>query len=198
MEFVIDYEHIFFDRFELTEDEKLAQSTDILKRCFKQEEWNPSFEKDRLFIKNCEGEREMKAKKLIKILKKEFFILITPIEDTTIEEKTDTVDSAEKYIRENYLYDTLSPGEVAAFCNVGRKELDTAFNKRFSMSVSEYIRYIRVEKTKNLLTECLAMERIASLCGFGSVRTMQRSFKSVCGKTPGEYRRGQLDSEQTK
>ncbi len=197
MKFNVDYEHIFFDRFELTDDEKYAECSDIIKRVFKEDEWSAELEKDGIVIDICDDESLIRAKKLIRLLKREFFIILSAEEKTVeIAEATDFVSEAEKYIRKNYLYESLCALEVCSKCNVGRAVLDKAFLERYSKTVSEYIKYIRVEKVKENINSCHTIEKLAQLYGFGSVKTMQRSFKAVCGKTPGEYRKGCLDIKE--
>lgn len=197
MKFNVDYEHIFFDRFEMTDEEKCDECENILKRVFKEDEWATELEKDAIIIDIFDDAKQLHAEKLIRLLKREFFIILSQeekAEEPT--QKTDFVSEAEKYIRKNYLYDTLCASEVCAQCHVKRNTLDKAFLERYSKTVSEYIKYIRVEKAKENINSCRTLEELARLYGFGSVKTMQRSFKAVCGKTPGEYRKGYLDIKE--
>lgn len=195
MKFKVDYEHIFFDRYTLTESEKKEEALKILERVLKDE----LIDTENCIVEICAdcAEKEMALIRVIKLLKKEFFLIL---EEEKIEkrEEPDMIDYAEKYIIENYLYEEFCALRVCDRCNMKRGALDDAFKKRFSKSITEYIRDLRVKKAIELIGENEKMEKIAYLCGFGSVKTMQRAFKSVCGMTPGNYRLGRLDSMGSK
>jgi transcriptional regulator GlxA family with amidase domain len=56
-------------------------------------------------------------------------------------------------------------------------------------SPAGYVEAARVEAACRLLeTTDDGMERIARLCGFGTLRTLQRSFQRLLGVAPHEYR----------
>ena len=186
MKFTVDYEHIFFDKYILSGDEKKRDAENILKRVFK--DTLVSSENGMIELTARDAEKEIEAKEKIEMLKYEFFLLLEPFYEEVHEEEPDIIEQAAKYIRQKYLYDTLCAQEVCERFNIERKALDKAFCERFSKTVSEYIKYTRVEKTIDLIKSGEKLEKVADLCGFGSLKTMQRSFKSVCGKTPGEYR----------
>lgn len=196
MKFKVDYEHIFFDRYTLCGDEKKREAENILKRVFKESLKN--IENDVIELTAGDAEKEIEIEEKIQMLKYEFFLMLEPFYEEVHEEALDTVLQAEKYIRQKYLYETLCASMVCDRFEIDRKALDKAFCERFSKTVSEYIRYIRVEKSKEHIKRGERLETVADLCGFGSVKTMQRAFKSIYGKTPGEYRCGLLDSKWTK
>ena len=186
MKFKSDYDHIFFDRYILCDIEKQREAENILKRVFKESLKN--IENNVIELTARDAEKEIEIEEKVKMLKYEFFLLLEPFCEEQPEEELDTATQAAKYIRQNYLYETLCPSQVCDRFDIDRKALDKAFEARFSKTVSEYIKYIRVEKTKEHIKNGERLEDVAALCGFGSVKTMQRAFKSVCGKTPGEYR----------
>lgn len=197
MIFKIDYEHIFFDRYSLSEEEKKAEAFGILEKLFE----GAQFDKDKCMMKvgDCCAREEKEFNRKLRLIKREFFILALLWQEPPLPVKEpDIIDVAEKYIREKYLYDYFCASYVCEYCNVTRKVLDNGFNKRFSKSVSEYIKYIRVKKAAELIGMGERMDKIAELCGFGSIKTMQRAFKTVYGKTPVEYRSGRLDSRDSK
>jgi transcriptional regulator GlxA family with amidase domain len=71
---------------------------------------------------------------------------------------------------------------VPAFSRVFRQATGTSF--------LAYLRGIRVEHAQKLLrTTPLSVEQIAQACGFQSPHHLIRSFKTVTGQTPTEYRR---------
>lgn len=197
MVFKIDFEHIFFDRYVLSQKEKKNEAFKIIERLFK----NAKLDKDgcRMEIYTSDAREEIEFNKKQRLMEREFFVLLSlqqEIEEAA--EAPDIIAVAEKYIRENYLYEALCPSRVCEKCGISRKVLDTGFNKRFSKSVSEYIKHIRVTKAVELIKSGEKMENVAYLCGFGSIKTMQRAFKSVYGKTPNEFRGGRLDTKDSK
>lgn len=195
MKFKVDYEHIFFDRYTLTEEEKHNETVKILAGVFKTAEI-----KDLTIEINADDayeEREVNSK--LWMLKREFFLILKPYEEPCgVKPAVDMKEEMEKYIRSNYLYEDFCPDKLCERFNISRKAADNFFMKQFSKSVSEYIKTVRVEKATELIKMGEKMEEVASLCGFGSIKTMQRAFKSLTGKTPGEYRAPLLDSKGTK
>ena len=195
MVFKIDYEHIFFDRYELSQEEKKKEAFKIIERLFK----DAKLDKDscRMEIDTNHAQEEIEFNKKQRLMEKEFFVLLSLQQETEeVKEAPDIIAVAEKYIRENY--ESLCTSRVCERCNISRKVLDNGFNKRFSKSVSEYIKCIRVMKAAELIESGERMEKVAYLCGFGSIKTMQRAFKGVYGKTPVEFRGGRLDIKDSK
>ncbi len=186
MTFKIDYEHIFFDRYKLSENQKKAEAESILKKIFKEQV--TIGENHAIELLMTDAEKEIETEKLIKMLRDEFFLIIEPFYEYEEKYEPDIIEQAEKYIKQNYLYESLCAPKVCEYFEIDRKVLDKAFNERFSKTVTEYIKYVRVEKAKEHIAHGEKLNLVAMLCGFGSVKTMERSFKAVCGKTPGEYR----------
>ena len=63
------------------------------------------------------------------------------------------------------------------------------FKKLTGTSFIKYINQKKVTKAKQLIKENeLNFTNISSLCGFENIRTFNREFKLVTGKTPKEYR----------
>lgn len=186
MKFKIDYEHIFFDRYMLSDRGKKSEAESILKKVFK--EAVTIGENRTIELLMADAEKEIETEKLIKMLRDEFFLLVEPFHEEEEKHEPDIIEQAEKYIKQNYLYESLCAPQVCEHFKVDRKSLDKAFNERFLKTVTEYIKYVRVEKAKEHIAKGEKLDIVAMLCGFGSVKTMERSFKAVCGKTPGEYR----------
>ena len=200
MDFIFDYEHMFFDRYCLTDEEKKREAVKILKAVFK----NELLDEESCRVEVCafDAEAEISLMRKLRMLKREFFLTVKKEEEKTKEqrvvEEPDVIDVAEKYIREKYPHEELCAMRVCEYCGESRKRLDRGFEERFSKSISGYIRAIRVAKAAELIQMGEKMEDVAYLCGFGSVKTMQRSFKSELGQTPCEYRPARLDSTETK
>lgn len=200
MDLIFDYEHIFFDRYRLTDEEKKQEAVKVLKAAFKDNIFDE--EGCRVEVHALDAEAEVSLMRKLRMLKREFFLTLKEEteaeEEEIVPEKPDVIDIAEKYIREKYTDESLCAMRVCEYCNESRKKLDRGFEERFSKSISGYMRALRVDKAAELIQMGEKMEDIAYLCGFGSLKTMQRAFKSEKGKTPCEYRPARLDSEGTK
>ena len=196
MEFIVDYEHIFFDRYTLEENEKKKEALDIVKKIFKDKLNIISSDTLQIDISPCGAEEEILFEKTREKIKREFFLRLIPAMREVEEEKKEPLtEKAQRYINANYLYAEFSPDELCDCLEVSRKVIDRAFETSFGKTVTEYVKEMRIDCAKGLIKENNTLEVVADICGFGSVKTMQRAFKSTLGKTPGMYRHSQLDSE---
>ncbi len=61
------------------------------------------------------------------------------------------------------------------------------------LSFPDYIKGLRIKYALNLIKENpgLTVQQIADQSGFYSISSFERSFKSVTGKTPREYLKGE-------
>lgn len=193
MKFTVDYEHIFFDRYVVN---KKNEAEYILQKAFDEIGCMVFINNNEIVVEAHDLEAQVKTDDVIKLLKLEFFILLKEYEEIEETVVKDSFAEAVQYIRERYLEESLTVEEICQSCSMNRSALDRIFADKADMSASEYIRHIRVEKAKELVALGERMETIASLCGFGSVKTMQRAFKAVYGRTPAEYRMGKLDSKE--
>lgn len=185
MTFNVNYEHIYFDRYSV---DKKKEAEFILTEIFKNE---VAIENGKITVDDmCDCDN------IENLLKYEFFLLVEKV----IEEPEDIniVLEAEEYIKTNYTNENLTIGDICERCNTTRNILDRQFTASFGKSVTEYIKCIRVEDAAERLIAGGKVEEITALCGFGSIKTMQRAFKSIFGKTPREYKTGFLDSKIVK
>lgn len=94
-----------------------------------------------------------------------------------------------QYLRENFA-ETLSLPAVARKAAFSVPAFSRVFKQTTGTSFLAYLRIIRVEHAKKLLTRTpMTTEQIAQACGFQSQHHLIRSFKKVTAKTPGAYRR---------
>jgi transcriptional regulator GlxA family with amidase domain len=65
-----------------------------------------------------------------------------------------------------------------------------AFQREKGMPPGRFLDQLRVDTARRMIEESdNGMKEIASLCGFGSVDTMRRTFVRVLGAAPGGFRR---------
>ncbi|MEU6048307.1 GlxA family transcriptional regulator [Streptomyces fimicarius] len=80
--------------------------------------------------------------------------------------------------------------DLAAYAHVSDRHLTRIFKTELGMTPHAYIESVRVEKARNELESSDAtLERIASVCGFGTTDTLVRAFRRRLNTTPTEYRR---------
>lgn len=92
------------------------------------------------------------------------------------------------HLRTNYAEPLRLP-DVAKKAGMSVPAFSRAFKQATGTSFLAYLREVRVEHTKRLLTTTpLIAEEIAHACGFQSQHHLIRSFKKVTGETPGAYR----------
>ncbi|MBO1335618.1 GlxA family transcriptional regulator [Streptomyces sp. VRA16 Mangrove soil] len=84
----------------------------------------------------------------------------------------------------------LTVADLAAYAHVSDRHLTRLFKTELGTTPHAYIESVRVEKARHELESSDAtLERVASVCGFGTVDTLVRAFRRRLNTTPTEYRR---------
>jgi AraC family transcriptional regulator len=79
--------------------------------------------------------------------------------------------------------------EIAAEAGVHPVHLAREFRKHYGSSVGEYLRRVRIEYAcRELMGSNAAVTNIAFAAGFADQSHFSRTFKRLCGTTPGKYR----------
>jgi len=79
--------------------------------------------------------------------------------------------------------------EIAAEAGVHPVHLAREFRKHYGSSVGEYLRKVRIEYAcRELMGSNVAVTNIAFAAGFADQSHFSRTFKRLCGTTPGRYR----------
>jgi two-component system, response regulator YesN len=93
------------------------------------------------------------------------------------------------FIEANYAEKNLSPDWIADRFSRNRAYLSRYFRERTGMGLSTYLKQVRVEKAKSVLTDgTVAVHDVADYVGFSSSNALIRAFKEIEGVTPGQYR----------
>jgi AraC-like DNA-binding protein len=88
-----------------------------------------------------------------------------------------------------HLSEPLRLGRVAKIAGFSANYFSQLFKKRERMTFERYVRQLRIERAKQLLsTTDLSTERISLLSGFPVREYFHRVFKQAVGTTPAEYR----------
>ena len=103
------------------------------------------------------------------------------------------IESLRKAMEQDRLWldPTLSLAGLARHCGIASKTLSAVLNQHLQSSFNTFVNEYRIAAFKDRLLEPESRElTIAGLaydCGFNSLPTFQRAFKSLTGVTPKEY-----------
>lgn len=97
------------------------------------------------------------------------------------------VQDAIKYIESNYMND-ISLEDVSAYLGISPAYFSKKFSSVTGQNYKTYLNLIRIEKAANLLKfSADPIIDIAYECGFNSIRTFNRVFKSIKGFPPSRF-----------
>lgn len=99
-----------------------------------------------------------------------------------------TLTAIKTYIDENFR-EISSASEVAAHFFYSREYVSRLFRKHFNTTISEYIKARRISYCQSLIERGCAISTACYQCGFENMSTFIRSFRSITGMTPSEYRK---------
>lgn len=99
------------------------------------------------------------------------------------------LQNADRFIRENLSNPSLSISDIADAAGISNSTLILLFKNQLNTTPAKHLRSLRMERAIELLKSDLAFEKISSECGFGSIETFYRSFRSEYGLTPGAMRK---------
>ncbi|MGV9883984.1 GlxA family transcriptional regulator [Streptomyces sp. NPDC003006] len=89
-----------------------------------------------------------------------------------------------------HISEPLTIEDLAAYAHVSDRHLTRLFKNELGTTPHAYVESVRVEKARHELESSDAtLDRIASLCGFGTIDTLVRAFRRRLNTTPTEYRR---------
>ncbi len=99
------------------------------------------------------------------------------------------------YMRKNLADPDLDVDRIAAACHLSRRSLYRLFDGT-GQSVAGQLRLLRIEAAQKLLAHRadLAVGSIARDVGYASEAHFYRSFRSITGTTPGEYRQREREA----
>ena len=93
-----------------------------------------------------------------------------------------------KYLETNYQNPNLTNAELAKQCNISEVYFRRIFTKHYKMTPKQFLVDIRINKSKQLLSEgALKINAVAIKCGFSNQYHFCRVFKEKTGLTPTEY-----------
>ncbi len=133
--------------------------------------------------------------------RKQIMELITELSRNSLPESSEalpagTWDNAEQSIRkiqsfvhEHYTDYDFSVNTIADHFGISVSGLSHRFKETCGVNISQYIIMQKTEKAKELLQDTeFSVSEISKLVGYGQTSSFIRSFKSIVGRTPGDYR----------
>lgn len=114
------------------------------------------------------------------------------MEDNTEAGLFDMTNQAVGYLMKQFDDPTITLDTVAAHLGISRYRLSRLFTGELGLPFTQYLRYLRVEKAKELLLHSKhSVMQIGMDCGFGTLRSFERAFTEQCGYSPQKYRKQQ-------
>ena len=101
---------------------------------------------------------------------------------------SDTIYRVMDYIKSNY-GSKITLEDIASSVHLSASHLSGLFRKETGQTISAYLNYVRIEKSKQLLkTSEIPIAQIGALCGFEDQSYFTRVFKQQTGLSPKKYR----------
>ena len=98
---------------------------------------------------------------------------------------TDSYQKLLQYI--NYNYADVNFENSARLLNYTPQHFSKIFKEVSGMTFTDYLNQVRIEKAVSLIqTSDLTVVAVAEKCGFNNIRSFNRIFKKITGKTPTE------------
>ena len=119
---------------------------------------------------------------------------VTPTADIENEDDLILIREVESYISEYYCSDTFTVDSILKKTYTSYHRLNFLFKSIHGMTISEYIRNKRIEKSKEMIADNVkSISQIAYEIGYSSISNYILAFKKVYQITPGKYKK-QIDS----
>jgi LacI family transcriptional regulator len=100
--------------------------------------------------------------------------------------------SAVRYIRE-HACDPCSVGDVLRQVPVARRWLEKQFVQKLGRTPHDEITHVRMDHAqRSLLDREMTIQQVAQNCGYSTVQSFNRVFRSAVGESPGAFRRARL------
>jgi AraC-like DNA-binding protein len=117
-----------------------------------------------------------------------------PASDIENEDDLTLIREVESYISEYYCSDTFTVDSILKKTYTSYHRLNFLFKTIHGMTISEYIRNKRIEKSKEMIADnAKSISQIAYEIGYSSISNYILAFKKVYQITPGKYKK-QMDS----
>ena len=115
---------------------------------------------------------------------------MNPVSDIENEDDLSLIREVESYISEYYCSDTFTVDSILKKMYTSYHRLNFLFKSIHGMTISEYIRNKRIEKSKEMIADnAKSISQIAYEIGYSSISNYILAFKKVYQITPGKYKK---------
>src|SRR5579863_5079152 len=115
---------------------------------------------------------------------------MNPVSDIENEDDLSLIREVESYISEYYCSDTFTVDSILKKTYTSYHKLNFLFKSIHGMTISEYIRNKRIEKSKEMIADnAKSISQIAYEIGYSSISNYILAFKKVYQITPGKYKK---------
>jgi transcriptional regulator GlxA family with amidase domain len=84
----------------------------------------------------------------------------------------------------------ISLAELASVANLSPSHLSRLFKTEIGLSAGEYLRRLRMEKARDLLSaSLLSVKQVIAIVGYANTSNFVRHFRRYFAYTPSDYRR---------
>jgi len=98
------------------------------------------------------------------------------------------VTRVDNYLQKNFTQ-KISNAALAKHFGVSRRTLEQRFREIRGTSIHEHVQSLRLARARHLLEKTtLPVEKIAEVCGYGTVRAFHYAFTAMSGVSPRQYR----------
>lgn len=119
---------------------------------------------------------------------------VSAVSDIDNEDDLSLIREVESYISEYYCSDTFTVDSILKKTYTSYHRLNFLFKSIHGMTISEYIRNKRIEKSKEMIADnAKSISQIAYEIGYSSISNYILAFKKVYQITPGKYKK-QMDN----
>jgi AraC-like DNA-binding protein len=113
-----------------------------------------------------------------------------PVSDIDNEDDLSLIREVESYISEYYCSDTFTVDSILKKTYTSYHRLNFLFKSIHGMTISEYIRNKRIEKSREMIADnAKSISQIAYEIGYSSISNYILAFKKVYQITPGKYKK---------
>jgi len=101
---------------------------------------------------------------------------------------------AKLFIDDNYA-DAIELDHIADEAFFSKYHFIRLFKKAYGKTPHQYLTYVRIEKSKLLLKEEMAISEVCYAVGFDSISSFTGLFKRVVGQTPSAYQQSWISKQ---
>jgi LacI family transcriptional regulator len=116
---------------------------------------------------------------------------VTSRESTALKPLTDDRVARVMTFIHDHPHEDFAVAALVQVARTSRRTLELAFTRTVGCTLYQYMRQVRVDQAKKMLSRNAQMKirEVSMRCGFASVRQMERVFQRLAGVTPAAYKR---------